>query len=85
MACFLPSGYKFYCVQARSRYEVDRRTGYSPGRQSSEKALAQCRDAICLGARNLSWCRMFIASSCACPGVGLSTGPGMWLRIMQKA
>ena len=77
--------YKFYCVQARSRYEVDRRTGYSPGRQSSEKALAQCRDAICLGARNLSWCRMFIASSCACPGVGLSTGPGMWLRIMQKA
>jgi len=33
----------------------------------------------------LSWCRISIGSSCACPGVGLGAGPDKWLRVMQKA
>jgi hypothetical protein len=45
-------------------------------------ALAQCCGVICLGARKLSWCRLFIAGSCACPGAGLSTVLGKWLRVM---
>jgi hypothetical protein len=85
MACFLPSKYNFFCVLARSRYKFDRRTRYSPGRQSSERALAQCRGRSCLEARNLSQCRILIVCSCACPGAGLSTGLGKWLRVMQKA
>jgi hypothetical protein len=85
MACFLPSGYNFYCVLARSRYKFDRRPGNSPGRRSWERALVQCRGVICLGARNLSRCRMIIMGSCACPGTGLGIGPGKWLRVMQKA
>jgi hypothetical protein len=63
MACFLPSWYKFYWVQARSRYKFDKRPGNSPGRLNPEEALAQCRGVICPGARKLSWCRMFIGSS----------------------
>jgi hypothetical protein len=28
---------------------------------------------------------MYIGGSCACPGAGLSTDPGKWLRVIQKA
>ena len=31
-------------------------------------ALAQCRGTSCLGARNLSRCRILIGSRCGCPG-----------------
>ena len=64
---FLPSWYKFYCVLARSRYNFDVVANLSPV-TNLWRALAQCRGTNCLGARNLSWCRIFIACRCACPG-----------------
>jgi len=36
-------------------------------------ALVQCRETNCLGARNLSRCRILIAGKCACPGAGTIT------------
>jgi len=48
-------------------------------------ALAQCRGTSLIEGRKLSGCRIYIAGSCAYPGAGLSTGPGKWLRVMQKA
>jgi len=39
-----------------------------PRLQSYLRALAQCRGTNCLGARNLSRCRIQIAGRCACPG-----------------
>ena len=41
---------------------------------------AQCRDASCLGASNLSWCRIFIACRCGSPGASLSTSLSMASR-----
>ena len=56
-----------------------------PVDEVAKMAMAQCRGTNCLGGRKLSWYRILIACSCACPGAGLSTGPGKWLRVMQKA
>ena len=33
-------------------------------------ALAQCRGTSLIGARNLSWCRIYIAGRCGRPGAG---------------
>jgi hypothetical protein len=68
-----------------SRYKFDKWTVNSPGICSLERALAQCRGTNYLEARNLSRCRILIVCSCANPGTWLSTGPGKWLRVMQKA
>ena len=45
-----------------------------------KKLLAQCHGTNCLGARNMSRCRIFIVCNCANPGAGLCTGPGKWLK-----
>ena len=46
-------------------------------------ALAQCRGTICLGARNLSRCRILIADRCACPGVTTITNLS-WEQELSK-
>ena len=43
MACFLPSGYKVYCVFERSRYKVYELSETYPGIQIGKRQLAQCR------------------------------------------
>ena len=55
--------------------KFDRRQGLSPGIQCWKTALAQHRGISYLGGRKLSWCRMFIACSCANPGAGVLSGP----------
>jgi hypothetical protein len=79
---FLPSSPAEALAKVGSRYRFDRRMGYSLGRQSSDKALAQCRGTNCLGAGNLSWCRILIVCSCANPNAGFVASPCKWLRVM---
>jgi hypothetical protein len=87
MACFLPSWYKFYCIQARlprasEASDGGRGTRLVSGRELLQVqkvdrlALVQCRGTNYFGTRNLSRCRILIACSCGNPGVGFSTGLG---------
>jgi len=46
-------------------------------------ALAQCRGTICLGARNLSRCRILIAARCACPGATAITNLS-WVQEQKQ-
>ena len=50
--------------------------------KSDKWALAQCRGKICLGARNLSWCRILIAGRCACPGATAITNLS-WEQVQK--
>ena len=70
MACFLPSGYKFYCMQARSRYKFSKWTRIYPGRRNLVNGqLAQCRGTSYPGARICLGIESFITCRCAYPGL----------------
>ena len=51
--------------------------------QSWLRVLAQCRGTSCLGARNLSLCRIYIADRCACPGANTITNLS-WVQELSK-
>ena len=69
---FCRLGTKFDRRLRVSRYKVDQATNLSPVNKVAIEALAQCRGTSLIGARNLSRCRIFIVSRCACPGAGHS-------------
>ena len=69
MACFLPSGCKFYCVKARSRYKLSSWTSIYPGRWSWKKPVAQCRGISYPGATICLGIESFITCSGAYPGL----------------
>jgi len=56
-----------------------------PGLQSWWRALAQCRGTNCLGARNLSRCRILIEGRWACPGASTFTKLSCGQEQKQKA
>jgi len=66
--CFCRHGTKFIaCRRGRGTKFLSGRE-LVPVQKFDKWALAQCRDAIYLEARNLSWCSYLIACRCAYPG-----------------
>ena len=65
---FCRHGTNFIDITGVSRYKFDRSQRTYHGVTIWWRALAQCRGTNCLGARNLSRCRILIAGRCACPG-----------------
>ena len=55
----------------------------SPVTEVGKWALAQCRGTSCLGARNLSRCRILIACRCACPGAATITNLS-WVQEQKQ-
>ena len=85
--------WRAFCHHGRNFIELRRGRGTSlissreivPVDEVGRRALAQHRGTSLIGGRYLSRCRILIDGSCASPGAGVTTGPGKWLRIMQKA
>jgi len=65
-------------VQFVSELENYHGTGFLLG------ALAQCRGTNCLGARNLSRCRILIGGRCGCPGARTITNLSRVQEQKQK-
>ena len=66
--CFCRHGTKFVALRRGRGTRLLSGREFLPVQKFDKWALAQCRDASCLGCRKLSWCRMFIGCSCANPG-----------------
>jgi len=84
MAHFLPvkaQGYLRFTSVAVQGFSEPR---IYPLLQSWWRALAQCRGTNYLGARNLSRCRILIASRCACPGATAITNLSWVQELKQK-
>ncbi len=84
MAHFLPSGYKFNWVQARSRYKFGRSREFIPGYKAGGGHWRSVAFTKCLGARNLSRCRVLIAGRCAYPGLAAITNLSYVQEQKQK-
>jgi hypothetical protein len=75
MACFLPSGCKFYCMQARSRYKLSSGRVFIPVSKIGKRPVAQCRGINYPGATNCLGIESFITCSGAHPGLRLRLIP----------
>jgi hypothetical protein len=84
MACFLPSGHKFYWVKARSRYKFSDGQAFIQVYSFGKRPAAQCHGISYPGARICLGIKSYITCSGAYPDLRLETDPGKRLIISKK-